>query len=68
MALSPDTDPKLAEYAHPEKLVTTEWLAEHLDQPGLVVVESVVDVSGAPVLLEVREEGGNRGVRVEESR
>ncbi len=30
MALPNDTDPKLAEYAHPERLVTTDWLAEHL--------------------------------------
>ena len=39
-----DPDPKFAEYAHPERLVTTEWLAEHLGQPGLVVVESDEDV------------------------
>ena len=39
-----DSDSKLAEYAHPERLVTTEWLAEHLDDPGLVVVESDEDV------------------------
>jgi thiosulfate/3-mercaptopyruvate sulfurtransferase len=40
------TDPavKLADYAHPERLVTTEWLAEHLGDPGLVVVESDEDV------------------------
>jgi thiosulfate/3-mercaptopyruvate sulfurtransferase len=38
------TDPKLAEYAHPERLVTTTWLAEHLGEPGLVVVESDEDV------------------------
>ena len=38
------TDPKLAEYAHPERLVTTAWLAEHLGEPGLVVVESDEDV------------------------
>ncbi|WP_088282006.1 sulfurtransferase [Kineosporia sp. A_224] len=40
------TDPavKLAEYAHPERLVTTAWLAEHLGTPGLVVVESDEDV------------------------
>ena len=25
-----DTAVKFAEYAHPERLVTTEWLAEHL--------------------------------------
>lgn len=39
-----DTAAKLAEYAHPERLVTTEWLAEHLGEPGLVVVESDEDV------------------------
>ncbi len=31
-------------YAHPEMLVTTSWLADHLDDPGLVVVESDEDV------------------------
>ena len=44
MALENDTDPKLAEYAHPERLVTTEWLAARLGTPGLVVVESDEDV------------------------
>ncbi len=44
MALQNDTDPKLAEYAHPERLVTTAWLAEHLGADGLVVVESDEDV------------------------
>ena len=39
-----DTDAKLAEYAHPERLVTTAWLAERLGTPGLVVVESSEDV------------------------
>jgi thiosulfate/3-mercaptopyruvate sulfurtransferase len=39
-----DPDPKLKEYAHPERLVTTAWLAEHLDDPGLVVAESDEDV------------------------
>jgi thiosulfate/3-mercaptopyruvate sulfurtransferase len=39
-----DTDAKLAQYAHPERLVTTQWLAEHLGEPGLVVVESDEDV------------------------
>ncbi|WP_125776843.1 sulfurtransferase [Antribacter gilvus] len=40
------TDPaqKLAEYAHPERLVTTQWLADHLKDPELVVVESDEDV------------------------
>ena len=44
MALENDPDPKLAAYAHPERLVTTGWLAEHLGEPGLVVVESDEDV------------------------
>ncbi|PPK95929.1 thiosulfate/3-mercaptopyruvate sulfurtransferase [Kineococcus xinjiangensis] len=44
MALPHDPDPKLAEYAHPERLVTTGWLAERLGTPGLVVVESDEDV------------------------
>jgi thiosulfate/3-mercaptopyruvate sulfurtransferase len=44
MPVAPDPDPKLAQYAHPERLVTTGWLAEHLGDPGLVVVESDEDV------------------------
>jgi thiosulfate/3-mercaptopyruvate sulfurtransferase len=39
-----DSAAKFAEYAHPERLVTTDWLAEHRGQPGLVVVESDEDV------------------------
>jgi thiosulfate/3-mercaptopyruvate sulfurtransferase len=39
-----DSAAKFAEYAHPERLVSTDWLAEHLGQPGLVVVESDEDV------------------------
>ncbi|RXZ69591.1 sulfurtransferase [Agromyces albus] len=39
-----DSAAKFAEYAHPERLVTTQWLAEHLGEPGLVVVESDEDV------------------------
>ncbi|MGH8967711.1 MAG: sulfurtransferase, partial [Actinomycetes bacterium] len=39
-----DPTPRLAEYAHPERLVTTEWLAQHLGDDGLVVVESDEDV------------------------
>jgi len=44
MALDNDPDPKLAAYSHPERLVTTAWLAERLGAPGLVVVESDEDV------------------------
>ncbi len=39
-----DTDTRIQEYAHPERLVTTQWLAEHLHDAGLVVVESDEDV------------------------
>ena len=44
MALPYDPAPRLAEYAHPQMLVTAEWLAEHLGDPGLVVAESDEDV------------------------
>jgi thiosulfate/3-mercaptopyruvate sulfurtransferase len=44
MSIEVDRSPAFAEYAHPERLVSTEWLAEHLGQPGLVVVESDEDV------------------------
>jgi thiosulfate/3-mercaptopyruvate sulfurtransferase len=41
-----DTDPaeKFAGYAHPERLVSGDWLEAHLGEPGLVVVESDEDV------------------------
>jgi thiosulfate/3-mercaptopyruvate sulfurtransferase len=39
-----DPAEKLRAYTHPERLVTTAWLAEHLDDPGLVVAESDEDV------------------------
>jgi thiosulfate/3-mercaptopyruvate sulfurtransferase len=39
-----DTAPELQQYAHPERLVSTAWLAEHLDDPDVVVVESDEDV------------------------
>ena len=39
-----DPDPKIQQYAHPERLVTTEWLEAHLGEPGLVVAESDEDV------------------------
>ena len=44
MAAPLDTHPKFQDYAHPEKLVSTEWLAAHLDDPAVVVVESDEDV------------------------
>jgi len=36
-----DPNPRLAQYAHPERLVTTEWLAENLGRDGLVGVPIV---------------------------
>jgi len=44
MAVGLDNAEKFQQYAHPERLVSTEWLAEHLGTPGLVVVESDEDV------------------------
>jgi thiosulfate/3-mercaptopyruvate sulfurtransferase len=44
MPIPQDTAESLRGYAHPERLVTTDWLAEHLGDPGLVVVESDEDV------------------------
>ena len=35
---------KIAAYAHPERLVTTDWLAAHLEDDGLVVLECNEDV------------------------
>ncbi len=39
-----DSTQELQQYAHPELLVTTQWLSEHLNDPQVVVVESDEDV------------------------
>jgi thiosulfate/3-mercaptopyruvate sulfurtransferase len=39
-----DPSPALQSYAHPERLVTPDWLSSNLGKPGLVVVESDEDV------------------------
>ena len=44
MSFPSDPSPELAGYAHPERLVTTEWLQEHSGRDGLVVLESNEDV------------------------
>ncbi|MEY4554652.1 MAG: putative thiosulfate sulfurtransferase SseA [Actinomycetota bacterium] len=44
MTLPLDPSEKIAEYAHPEVLVSTQWLEKNLGAPGLVVVESDEDV------------------------
>src|SRR5437867_3506494 len=38
-------DTAMAEYACPEMLVSTEWLAQHLNDLGLRIVEVDVDTS-----------------------
>ena len=49
MTVASDDNPTFKDYAHPERLVSTEWLAEQLDDgavgsPDLVVLESDEDV------------------------
>ena len=44
MSFPSDPSPELAGYAHPERLVTTEWLETHKGTEGLVVLESNEDV------------------------
>ncbi|HEX5541187.1 MAG TPA: sulfurtransferase, partial [Micromonospora sp.] len=44
MSVPNDPAPHLQQYADPQRLVTTEWLADHLGMDGLVVVESDEDV------------------------
>ncbi|WP_066905490.1 sulfurtransferase [Millisia brevis] len=44
MPVEIDSNPAFAEFAHPERLVSTEWLSAHLGTPGLRVVESDEDV------------------------
>jgi len=39
-----DPSPELADYAHPDRLVTTAWLEKHSGEDGLVVLESNEDV------------------------
>ncbi len=44
MPVPADTDSDFNAYAHPERLVSTSWVAEHGTDPGVVVVESDEDV------------------------
>ena len=44
MPVPADPTAALQSYAHPERLVTADWLAGNLGRPGLVVVESDEDV------------------------
>lgn len=44
MTVGFDEEQSFQQYAHPERLVTTEWVDEHRGEDGLVVVESDEDV------------------------
>lgn len=44
MAVEAEQNDAFAQYAHPERLVSTQWVADHVDTPGVVVVESDEDV------------------------
>jgi thiosulfate/3-mercaptopyruvate sulfurtransferase len=44
MTVEVDSSARFAHYAHPERLVTTDWLQANLGKSGLVVVESDEDV------------------------
>jgi thiosulfate/3-mercaptopyruvate sulfurtransferase len=39
-----DNNPGFADYVHPERLVSTEWLSAHLGTDGLKIIESDEDV------------------------
>ena len=43
MPVPTDPDPKFAAYAHPERIVSTAWLAERLDSRDVVILESDED-------------------------
>ena len=44
MTVEVDTAAQFTGFAHPERLVSGQWLEAHLGTPGLVVVESDEDV------------------------
>jgi thiosulfate/3-mercaptopyruvate sulfurtransferase len=44
MPVGQDPSPLFQQFARPEKLVSAEWVAEHLDDPSVVIVESDEDV------------------------
>ena len=48
-ALPPDNSDRITEYAHSDRLVTAEWLVQHMADDRLVIVESDED----PLLYEM---------------
>jgi thiosulfate/3-mercaptopyruvate sulfurtransferase len=56
--IAADPSPELQQYAHPERLVTTQWLEDNIGTPGLVVLESnedilLYDVGHVPVAVKI---------------
>ena len=44
MAVAADPNPGFSAFAHPERLVSTEWLSAHIGDPAVKIVESDEDV------------------------
>ncbi|WP_280232494.1 sulfurtransferase [Nocardia cyriacigeorgica] len=44
MPVAPDPNPAFGAYAHPQRLVTTEWLSANIGAPGLKILESNEDI------------------------
>lgn len=44
MPYSFDADSRFQNFKHPEVLVSTEWLSQNLDEPGLVLIECDEDI------------------------
>ncbi|TLG04723.1 sulfurtransferase [Nocardia cyriacigeorgica] len=44
MPVAPDPNPAFGAYAHPQRLVTTEWLSANIGAPGLKIIESNEDI------------------------
>ncbi len=44
MSYPVESNPRFAEYAHPEAIVSTQWVSENLGKPGLVLVECNEDI------------------------
>ncbi|MEY4418317.1 MAG: hypothetical protein RIQ88_755, partial [Actinomycetota bacterium] len=44
MPIALDTNPKFQQYAHPEVLVSTEWVEANIGSDGLVIVECDEDI------------------------
>ena len=59
MPLPADPSPALKDYAHPERLVTADWLSAHLGTPGLAIVESEAAI--VRLIFELASSGNGAG-------